>query len=877
MRHASAPGASGVVVRPGLFARLGGSAQVAVISAPAGSGKTVLLRSWIDEEALAERAAYVLVGRDERDPRQFWLAVVAALRRTVPGSALLQPVTAAPDLDGGAIVERLLTDLASLREPVWLVLDDLHELGPEALPQLELLLMRAPRELRFVLATRHDVRLGLHRLRLEGELAEVRPADLRFTLAEARELFDAAGVRLADPAMAMLYARTEGWAAGLRLAALSVAGRPHPERFAAEFSGTDRTVAEYLLAEVLDRQDEKVRRMLLRTSVLQRVNGELAELLTGDGARERVLQDLEEANAFVMSLDATRSWFRYHQMFAELLALELRRTAPGEVASLHRTASAWFADHGHPVEAIRHAQAAQDWDLAAGLLADHWPTLHLDGQDSVIHELLAGFPSEAGAVDAQLAVLIAADELAHGSLETAQRYLSLAERESPSETVGQASQNQLLLGLVRLQAAHQRGDLPAVTEQAQRLGAMAAVGDPAEPGLGQVLRSLALISLGGTEVWTGRPDQAVRHLVQGVALARRIQRPFLEFSGLAAQAAAESFQSLALAIDRGKEAIELAERHGWSDEPTAGTASLILGVALTYQGRLDEAEPWIQRAERTIRSATDPVTGLVVQHVRGLLELGCGRTREALAAFRAAAHPAERLAGPHLLTTRRRALVPDVLVRLGEIERAEQAIAEFSEEERDSGEIRITTAMLRLAQADPRAAIEVLPPVLDGSAPLTWPHWLIQAFLLEAIARNALGDAQAAEQALEHALDLAEPDRVLLPFLLHPVSGLLERHVPHRTAHAALIAEIQSLLSGRKSAPASAGPRMALEPLSSSERRVLRYLATNLTAPAIADELSVSHNTVKTHMRNLYAKLGAHRRSEAVAQARSLGLLAPGR
>jgi LuxR family maltose regulon positive regulatory protein len=874
VRRAAGPGAGGVVGRPGLFARLGGSAQVVVVSAPAGSGKTVLLRSWIDDAGLAERVGCVTVGRDERDARQFWLAVVGALRRTVPGAALLQPVTAAPDLDGGAIVERLLTDLAALREPVWLVLDDVHELSSEALPQLELLLMRAPRELRFVLATRHDVRLGLHRLRLAGELAEVRPGDLRFSLAEARELFDAAGVTLPASAVATLYERTEGWAAGLRLAALSLAGHPNPARFAAEFSGTERTVAEYLLAEVLDRQDAKVRRMLLRTSVLQRVNGELADLLTGDGAGERMLQDLEEANAFVVSLDANRSWFRYHQMFAGLLALELRRTAPGEVAGLHRAASAWFAGHGHTIEAIRHAQAADDWQLAARLLADHWPTLHLDGQDSVIHELLAGFPGERFLDDSRLAVLMAADELAQGSLETAERYLGLAERVSASEPV---DQNQLLLGVVRLQAAHQRGDLPAVTEQAQRLEAVAAGGDPAEPGLGQVLRSLALIRLGGTEVWAGRHREAVRHLEQGVALARRVQRPFLEFSGLASQSAAESFQSLALAIDRGKQAIALAERHGWSDEPSAGTAALILGVALTYQGRLDEAEPWIQRAERTIRSATDPVTGLVVQHVRGLLELGRGRTREALAAFRAAGQPAGRLAGPHLLSSRRRALVPDALVRLGEIELAEQAIAEFTDDERDSGEIRITTAMLRLAQADPHGAIAVLPPVLDGSAPLTWPHWLIQAFLLAALARHALGDENAAEQALEHALDLAEPDRVLLPFLLHPVSNLLARHVPHRTAHAALIAEIQSLLAGRGPVPASAGPRPLLEPLSDSERRVLRYLATNLTAPAIADELSVSHNTVKTHMRNLYAKLGAHRRSEAVAQARTLGLLAPGR
>jgi hypothetical protein len=175
-----------------------------------------------------------------------------------------------------------LKDLAPLADRVWLVLDDAHELGSaEALAQLELLVMRAPAQLRVVLATRHDVRLGLHRLRLEGGLTEFRVADLRFTLDEARALFGGAGVELPAPALAMLYERTEGWAAGLRLAALSLAGHPDPERFAAEFSGSERTVAEYLLAEVLERQSEEVRRRLLRTSILDRVSGPLADALTG--------------------------------------------------------------------------------------------------------------------------------------------------------------------------------------------------------------------------------------------------------------------------------------------------------------------------------------------------------------------------------------------------------------------------------------------------------------------------------------------------------------------------------------------------------------------------------------------------------------------
>ena len=595
--------------RPRLFGRLVAQARVSVVSAPPGSGKTVLLRSWISWAGVAERAAWVPAGRGERDPQRFWLSVLAALRRTAAGSALVRELTAAPDLDGWVIVERLLADLAPLDDQLWLVVDDVHELGPDALRQLELLILRAPPELRFVLATRHDVRLGLHRLRLEGGLAEVREPDLRFTVAEARELFAAAGVDLPDPAL--LVERTEGWAAGLRLAALSLAGHPDPERLAAEFSGTERTVAEYLLAEVLDRQSEPVRRLLLRTSILERVNGELAGLLTGDSGGERVLQDLEAANAFVVALDAGRSWFRYHHLFADLLQLELRRTAPDQVAGLHRVAAGWFAGHGYPVEAVRHAQAAQDWDLARRLLADHWPGLSLDGQAAVIHELLGGFPAERLVADAELAAVAAGDELASGSLEAAERYLGLAERGLASVPESRQGQARLLAGIVRLLLARQRGNRPAVAEEAQRLQAAAEAPEAAQPGLGEELRALALISLGSTEFWAARFEEAERHLEQGVALARRIGRPYLEFTGLV-YAASEFFRSSALAVEHSRQAVELAERHGWTDAPAAGLASLNVGRLLVWQGRLEEAEPWIQRAERTLRAEAEPAVGLAI-------------------------------------------------------------------------------------------------------------------------------------------------------------------------------------------------------------------------------------------------------------------------
>jgi LuxR family maltose regulon positive regulatory protein len=447
------------VSRGALFGRLSTAVRVTVVSAPAGSGKTVLLRSWIGEAGLDGRAAWVGVPGGERDPQRFWIAVADALRATTAASALVRPLTGAPDLDGWAIVERLLRDLVRLDDRVWLVIDDAHELASaEALRQLELLVMRAPPQLRFVLATRHDLRLGLHRLRLEGELTEIRAADLRFSLDEARALFQGAGVQLSESALALLHERTEGWAAGLRLAALSLAGHPDPERFAAEFSGSERTVADYLLAEVLERQPEEVRRLLLRTSVLERISGELADLLTGGSGGERMLQELEAANAFVVSLDAGRSWFRYHRLFAELLQLELRSIAPGELPALHAAAAGWFAGHGYPVEAVRHAQAAADWGLAGRLLSDNWLSLTLDGQQDTAHELLTRFPAGVIAADPELIALAADDELTRGSLEEAEGHLARAARQLASVPAQRRGRFQVSLGILRLSLARQRGD-----------------------------------------------------------------------------------------------------------------------------------------------------------------------------------------------------------------------------------------------------------------------------------------------------------------------------------------------------------------------------------------------------------------------------------
>jgi len=872
---ADAPGIrDGVVSRPGLFERLARSRRVVQVSAPPGSGKTILLRSWIAATGLAGRAAWVSVPGEVRDPQRLWIPVVGALRTTAPGAPLVRGLTAAPDLDGWTVVERLLDDLAALEEQVWLVIDDLHELGSaEALRQLELLIMRAPAALGFVLVTRHDLRLGLHRLRLAGELTEIRADDLRFSRTEARALLDAAGVALSGSALDVLYNRTEGWAAGLRLAALSLAGHPDPERFAAEFGGSERTVAEYLMAEVLERQPDEARQLLLRTSILSRVNGELADLLTGGSGGERVLQRLEEAGAFVISLDARRSWFRYHQLFADLLQLELRGTSPAGLPALHEAAAGWYAGHGYPVEAVRHAQAAQNWALAARVLSDGWVGLGLAGLGDTVHELLTRFPAGVIAGDAELAARVAGDQLARGSLEEAERCLALATRTLESVPADRRGRAQAVLAVVRMRLARQRGDLETVAGEAQRLLAPAVT---AEPGLGGDLRALALIDLGIAEAWTARFEVADRHLGDGIALARRIGRPYLEVTGLAHLAQLESWRSFRLGAQRGLQAIELATEHGWADEPVAGLAYLALGVAMVTQGRLEEAEQALSQAERTVRAEVEPAAGMRLHYGRGMLEFVSGHHDAALNAFQAAERLAGSLVTPHTLAPRLRSHLLQTLVRTGETQRVEQALADLDGAERGRGEIRLAEASLRLAQDDPTAAVTVLAPVIDGSVVMPNAHlWEVQAFLLQAIAGDALGDAGAARRALEQALDRAAPEGLLFPFLYDPEPGLLDRHRRGGTAHAGLIAEILNVLAGQKPGSPPAGPQHLREPLSHAEARVLRYLPTKLSVPEIAGELYLSVNTVKTHMRHLYDKLGVHRRHEAVEQARALGLLAP--
>jgi LuxR family maltose regulon positive regulatory protein len=423
--------------------------------------------------------------------------------------------------------------------------------------------------------------------------------------------------------------------------------------------------------------------------------------------------------------------------------------------------------------------------------------------------------------------------------------------------------------------ARRHGDFASVLDEVQPLLSPAPAESVSEVSLGNDVKAVALMNLGAIELWSFRSEDAVRHLEQGLELGRRISRPYVQVGCLAYLGLATGQRAFVGERARCLEAIAIAEAHGWESEPIACIALCALGTSAASQGRFDEAQDWLERAERALRPDLEPAEALLIHFARGMQYIGQGRLSDAIAALRSAQQCQAKLVIPHLPIVLTRQLMVHTHLRLGDVASAEATLEEFSEEDREWGEARGAVAARHIAEGDGRSAADVLEPVLAGRAPVILEQSMVTVLLLDSVAHDLLGDSRRAEDEVERALDLAEPSAAVFPFVLTPARELLERHPRHRTAHAALLTDILDVLGG--SAPsARVIESWALETdLSESELRVLRYLPSNLSAPEIAAELYVSTSTVKTHMLHIYQKLGAHRRTEAVERARALGLLTP--
>src|SRR5215212_2474473 len=579
---------AGLLPRAGLQSLLQSSlqAKLCLVGAPAGSGKTTLLAEW-GQAAGGGRVAWVSLDERDNDPTRFWSYLVAALRTVEPrvGTVALEAL-GGPSVElARVVVPSLVNDLATVEKPLVLILDDYHLITNAICHQtLGWFLEHLPAEVHVVLSTRLDPPLSLARMRARGELAELRVGELQVTGEEAAALLNGSmGLALAAEEVARLAERTEGWAAGLVLAGLSLRGRQDPSGLIAAFSGGDRHVADYLLAEVLERQPEELRAFLLRTSVLERLSGPLCDaVLEAQGSAER-LRELEASNLFVVALDDRREWYRYHQLFADLLRLQLGFREPGLVAVLHRRAAAWHQAAGQVDEAIGHASAAGDLAEAGTLIARHWASHWLGGQRATVARWLEGLPEAAILADPPVALITAWSRGFGGaSKQETERWLAAAEDEGYGGPPPDGMSSQAF-GAALARATLIFDDVGRALKAARC--ALQLAGPEPSP-----FHWMTQAALGQARYLSGLTPEMRAPLEALIQRVSPIDQPYAVVNSLALLAllAGDQDDNQTGAVLAAR-AAETAEVQGLTAEPLSGIVHLALGRALLRQGKLAEA------------------------------------------------------------------------------------------------------------------------------------------------------------------------------------------------------------------------------------------------------------------------------------------------
>jgi LuxR family transcriptional regulator, maltose regulon positive regulatory protein len=851
-------GPSVTVARERLLELLDAGARqpLTLVAAPAGAGKTALVSGWVASGRAPGRVAWLSLDARDADRDRFWHAVFEALARSGAGS--LESLT------------DLINAYAQRDDRVVLVLDDFHEVADVVSEDVERLLRHPAPGLAVVILTRSDLAIGLDRLRVDGGLAEIRGADLAFTREEALTLARELALGLSADDVTTLWTRTEGWAAGLRLAALALKDHAEPTDFIEHFAGTDVTVGDYLRNEVLARQPADLRGFLLRTSIVAELNGDLADVLVGGSDGRRSLARLERGGALVWPVGDGRGWHRYHPLFVDLLRAELRSELGDEIQELHRRAAAWLTVNGEDAAALRHAVASGAWELAAELTRERWLALLMRGEASALDPVLAAMPAERVETDPELAVAFGAALLERGDRALAERYLHRAQDRQSDVPTARRSRFAAVTAAAQLCAARVRGDAEAARIAARALMDRRHALD--DTGAAEV-RSFALGNLGTVELWTGDLAAAERDLERAHAAALDADRDWLVLVAAAHLAVLAMFRSEhARAARRVEEARAVAERRGWTGAwPAAAAFGVAAGLSM-QRGRLKDAGALLDRAEDAMNDTRDPPLRAVHAFNRALLLADLGECADALDVLRAGID--ELGAWPLLAPMSAMMMGLEALLRgaTGERAAAREAV-ERAESEGGSLPLATTSARLRLLDGDPEGARAALAPYLeDGRGQLL--YFRATAWLLDARALDTLAKPDAAARSLERALDLADPAGLERLIVEHgsAMRPLLRRQLRTGTAHAAFVSRAITRIDQRSSAGRLV-PMLPASPLSEREQAILGYLPTMMTNREIAAELSVSVNTVKTHLKAIYRKLDVPGRREAVVRARELGLM----
>jgi LuxR family maltose regulon positive regulatory protein len=857
------------------------AATLTLVSAPAGFGKTTVIVELASRPDGA-RVAWLSLDAGDNDPITFWAYVVEAIDRAAPGlvtGARSSLMARQGSVD--AVVTALLNGLAAAEADVVLVLDDLHVIESPAIhDQLGYLLEHLPSQVHLVIGTRADPAIPLARLRARGGLIEIRASDLRFSPDEAARYLAAMGLVLADGDVVMLEARTEGWIAALQLAALSLRGRADPTAFISAFAGDDRHIVDYLVEEVLRGQPAGIRDFLLKTSILSRLTGSLADAVTGNEGGAATIEALDRANLFVVALDNQRRWYRYHHLFGGVLQAHLAAEMPGAVAILHRRASDWFEEHGDHSAAVEHAFRAGDPEHTAELVERGAVEMRQYRREATLRRWIAALPREVVGRRPVLAVGLAGSVLSASEIEGVDELLSEAERRlatgEPVVIVDQAERRRLpaMIELYRAALSKLQGDLEGNVAHARRVlelvdadddigrgGAETFLGLAAwgmgdlDEGYAWYAKGMASLERGGLvtdvvgagmigadiRVAAGRLTDAARIYEDGLARATRTEPPLRGVTDMHTGLADIAYQRGLLdeagaLLDAGR---RLGDQLGFPREPYRWR--VVRARILQAQGDIDAALPLLDEAERLYLSEFSPDIHPVAA-IRARLLIAHGRTGEARAWLR------------------RAGLTPtDVLTYVREYEHltlARLLVAEAADGTADALPAGLALLERLLAAADHGRR--------DGSR--------LEILVVQALARHVAGDGAGAFAALDAAIEIGEAEGYVRVFLDEgPSMTRLLKAAAKRSKAPGYLKELVRASTG--AAGPAPGRKALVEPLSERELEVLRLLRSDLDGPGMARELVVSLNTLRTHTKNIYAKLGVGSRRAAVRRAVELDLI----
>ena len=886
-----------VVSRPRLIEWLneGLYRKLILISAPAGFGKTTLISAWL--KVIERPSAWLSLDEGDNDPARFLSYLVAALQTIAPniGEGVLSLLQSSQPLSTEAILTVLLNEITTLPGNFVLVLDDYHMIDTKSVDiALSYLVEHLPPQMHLVIATREDPHLPLARLRARSQLTELRAADLRFTASEAAAfLSQGMGLSLSAADIARLSDRTEGWIAGLQLAALSIQGHQDVPGFIRAFAGDHRYIMDYLVEEVLQSQPEPVRCFLLQTAILDRLNGPLCDAVTGLQEGKERLEALERGNFFVVPLDDRRRWYRYHHLFAEVLCVHLMAEQPNQVSTLHRRASEWYEQNGLVANAIRHSLAAEDFERAAGLMELELSAMQRSRQEATFLGWLKALPDEMIPFRPVLCVGAAWALLASGELEAADARLQDAERWLDT-TAGvserpQASSAEMVIvdkeGFRRLpvfiavyRAAHAQslGDVPNTIKYAQRMLDFL----PEEDHIGRG----AATALLGLASWTrGDLEAAHRAFADGMARVQMAGNISDAISGTIALADIRIAQGrLREAMRTYERSLQLALEQG---EPVLrGTADLYVGMSELHRehNNLDVATQHLLRSKEL-----GEYTGLSQSRYRWCVALARIRQAQgdldgALDLLREAEHLYVRDFFPNVrpvaaLKTRVWVVQGRLGEALGWVRERGLSVEDELSYLREFEHITLTRVLMAWYKSDRTdssilEAMGLLERLLKAAEEGKRTGSVIEILVLQVLAHQMQDDISAALNALQRALMLAEPEGYVRMFVDEgpPMVALLEEAARHGISPNYVRRLLTAFGSFLERTPVK---QVLIEPLSERELEVLRLLRTDLNGPEIARELIVSLNTLRTHTKNIYSKLGVTNRRAAIRRAEELGLL----